>query len=47
MKVHLEPNLDYQLQDIEAVCDPFRGQEICQTVWQRRFQWYSKTEYYV
>jgi type III restriction enzyme len=31
MKFHLEPNLDYQLQAIEAVCDLFRGQEICRT----------------
>ena len=27
MKLHFEPNLDYQLQAIEAVCDLFRGQE--------------------
>ena len=26
MKLHFEPNLDYQLQAIEAVCDLFRGQ---------------------
>ncbi len=31
MKLHFEPNLDYQLQAIEAVCDLFRGQEICST----------------
>jgi len=31
MKLHFEPNLDYQLQAIEAVCDLFRGQEICHT----------------
>lgn len=31
MKLHFEPNLDFQLQGIEAVCDLFRGQEICQT----------------
>jgi type III restriction enzyme len=29
MKLHFEPNLDYQLAAIEAVCDLFRGQEIC------------------
>jgi type III restriction enzyme len=29
MKLHFEPNLDYQLQAVEAVCDLFRGQEIC------------------
>ncbi|WP_186100950.1 type III restriction-modification system endonuclease [Burkholderia gladioli] len=31
MKLHFEPNLDYQLQAIESVCDIFRGQEICRT----------------
>ena len=31
MKFHFEPNLDYQLQAIEAVCDLFRGQEVCHT----------------
>jgi type III restriction enzyme len=31
MKLHFEPNLDYQLQAIEAVCDLFRGQETCAT----------------
>jgi type III restriction enzyme len=31
MKLHFEPNLDYQLQAIEAVCDLFRGQEACRT----------------
>ena len=31
MKLHFEPNLDYQLQAIEAVCDLFRGQETCRT----------------
>lgn len=31
MRLHFEPNLDYQLQAIEAVCDLFRGQEICRT----------------
>lgn len=31
MKLHFEPNLDYQLQAIEAACDLFRGQEICRT----------------
>ena len=25
MKLHFEPDLDYQLQAIEAVCDIFRG----------------------
>jgi len=31
MKLHFDPNLDYQLHAIEAVCDLFRGQEICRT----------------
>jgi len=31
MKLHFESNLDYQLQAIEAVCDLFRGQEVCRT----------------
>jgi type III restriction enzyme len=31
MKLHFEPNLDYQLQAIEAVCGLFQGQEICRT----------------
>ena len=31
MKLHFEPNLDYQLQAIEAVCDLFRGQAVCHT----------------
>ncbi len=31
MKLHFEPDLDYQLEAIESVCDLFRGQEICRT----------------
>ncbi|MCG6867655.1 MAG: DEAD/DEAH box helicase family protein, partial [Gammaproteobacteria bacterium] len=31
MKLHFEPNLDFQLQAIEAVCDLFHGQETCRT----------------
>ena len=31
MKLHFEPNLDYQLQAIEAVCGLFHGQEPCRT----------------
>jgi len=31
MKLHFEPNLDYQHAAIEAVCDLFQGQEICRT----------------
>lgn len=32
MKLHFEPNLDFQLQAIDAVCDLFRGQETGRTV---------------
>ena len=31
MKLHFEPDLDYQLEAIEAVCELFRGQETCRT----------------
>ncbi len=31
MKLHFEPNLDFQLAAIESVCDLFKGQEICRT----------------
>ena len=31
MKLHFEHDLDFQLQAIAAVCDLFRGQEICRT----------------
>ena len=31
MKLLFEPNLDYQMEAIEAVCDLFRGQEQCRT----------------
>lgn len=31
MKLHFESNLDFQLQAIEAICDLFRGQEICRS----------------
>ena len=31
MKLHFEANLDFQLQAVEAVCDLFRGQEVCRT----------------
>ena len=30
-KLHFEPNLDFQLEAIEAVCGLFRGQEVCRT----------------
>ena len=31
MKLHFEPDLDYQHTAIESVCDLFRGQETCRT----------------
>ena len=31
MKLQFEPNLDFQLDAIRAVCDLFRGQEVCRT----------------
>ena len=31
MKLHFEPNLDFQLEAVEAVCGLFRGQEVCRT----------------
>jgi type III restriction enzyme len=31
MKLHFEPDLDYQRQAIESVCDLFQGQELCRT----------------
>ncbi|MCL4844392.1 MAG: DEAD/DEAH box helicase family protein [Bryobacteraceae bacterium] len=31
MKLHFEPNLEYQHKAIEAVCGIFRGQEVCRT----------------
>ncbi len=31
LKLHFEPNLKYQHDAIESVCDLFRGQEVCRT----------------
>ena len=31
MKLHFEPDLDSQRQAVDAVCDLFRGQEVCRT----------------
>ena len=31
MNLHFDPNLDYQMQAIESLCDLFRGQEVCRT----------------
>ncbi|MFH0727061.1 MAG: aldehyde ferredoxin oxidoreductase N-terminal domain-containing protein [Pseudomonadota bacterium] len=32
MKLHFEPNLDFQLAAVEAVCDLFRGDEEIRTM---------------
>ena len=31
MKLRFEPDLDFQLKAVDAVCDLFRGQEVCRT----------------
>ena len=31
MKLHFEPDLDFQLRAVDAVCDLFCGQEVCRT----------------
>ena len=31
MKLHFEPDLDYQRAAIDAVCDLFEGQDVCRT----------------
>jgi type III restriction enzyme len=31
MKLHFEPDLDYRRYAIAAVCDRFKGQELCRT----------------
>lgn len=33
MKLHFEPDPDFQREAIEAVCDLFRGQEVCRNDW--------------
>ena len=32
MKLHFESDLPYQIEAVEAVCDLFRGQEVCRSV---------------
>jgi type III restriction enzyme len=32
VKLHFESDLPYQIEAIEAVCDLFRGQEVCRSV---------------
>ena len=31
LKIRFDPDLDFQLQAVESVCDLFRGQEVCRT----------------
>lgn len=31
MKLRFEPDLDFQVEAVDAVCDLFRGQEVCRT----------------
>ena len=44
MKLHFEPDLDFQLQAVEAICDLFRGQEINRTEFTLTRQWKPKTD---
>ena len=39
MKLHFEPDLDFQRQAIEAVCGLFRGQEVCRTEFTLTRRW--------
>ena len=41
MKLHFEPDLDFQRQAIEAVCGLFRGQEVCRTEFTLTRRWKS------
>ena len=44
MKLRFEPDLDFQLQAVEAVCDLFRGQEICRTEFTVTRDWLDPQE---
>ena len=49
MKLHFEPDLDYQHTAIESVCDLFRGQETCRMVMissDMRLHWKCSTAVY-
>ncbi|MDD4109414.1 MAG: DEAD/DEAH box helicase family protein, partial [Prolixibacteraceae bacterium] len=45
MKLHFEPNLQFQLDAIEAVCDLFRGQESCRSVFTVTMPTEDQTDY--
>ena len=45
MKLHFEPNLQFQLDAIEAVCDLFRGQESCRSVFTVSMPIEDQTDY--
>ncbi len=44
MKLHFDPSLDYQHAAMEAVCDLFRGQEVCRTEFTVTHKFLSGTE---
>ena len=44
MKLRFEPDLDFQLQAVEAVCDLFRGQETCRTEFTVTRDWLDPQE---
>ena len=44
MKFRFEPDLDFQLQAVEAVCDLFRGQEVCRTEFTVTRDWVDAQE---
>jgi type III restriction enzyme len=45
MKLHFEPNLQFQLDAIEAICDLFRGQESCRSVFTVSMPIEDQTDY--
>ena len=44
MKLRFEPDLDFQLQAVEAVCGLFRGQEVCRTEFTVTRDWLDPQE---
>ena len=44
MKLRFEPDLDFQLQAVEAVCELFHGQEVCQTEFTVTRDWMDHQE---
>ena len=45
MKLRFEPNLQFQLDAIEAVCDLFKGQESCRSVFTVSIPTEEQTDY--